>query len=72
MLECVRVSELLQKRVIISFCTIQPNRLTVFVPGTRLNIRANIVDAERIVPSTVEFVDVASLVKNASKGEGLS
>ncbi|HEX4916954.1 MAG TPA: redox-regulated ATPase YchF [Limnobacter sp.] len=53
------------------FCTIEPNVGIVEVPDARLNQLANIVKPERIVPATVEFVDIAGLVAGASKGEGL-
>ncbi|MGV3741700.1 MAG: redox-regulated ATPase YchF [Burkholderiaceae bacterium] len=53
------------------FCTIEPNVGIVEVPDPRLKALADIVKPERIVPSTVEFVDIAGLVAGASKGEGL-
>jgi GTP-binding protein YchF len=53
------------------FCTIEPNVGMVEVPDPRLQALADIVKPERIVPSTVEFVDIAGLVAGASKGEGL-
>jgi GTP-binding protein YchF len=53
------------------FCTIEPNRAVVAVPDARLAKLAAIVHPEKIVPATVEFVDIAGLVKGASKGEGL-
>jgi ribosome-binding ATPase YchF (GTP1/OBG family) len=53
------------------FCTIEPNTGIVTVPDDRLNILANISKTTNIVPTTVEFVDIAGLVKGASKGEGL-
>lgn len=53
------------------FCTIEPNVGMVTVPDERLNELAKIIKPERIVPATVEFVDIAGLVKGASKGEGL-
>ncbi|MDA8229505.1 MAG: redox-regulated ATPase YchF [Desulfitobacterium hafniense] len=53
------------------FCTIDPNVGMVNVPDTRLNVLADMVHPDRIVPATVEFVDIAGLVKGASKGEGL-
>lgn len=52
------------------FCTIEPNKAIVPVPDSRLNELAKIVNPERIQYSTVEFVDIAGLVKGASKGEG--
>ncbi|PAF52580.1 redox-regulated ATPase YchF [Helicobacter sp. 13S00477-4] len=53
------------------FCTIEPNRAVVNVPDERLLELAKIVKPERILHSVVEFVDIAGLVKGASKGEGL-
>jgi GTP-binding protein YchF len=53
------------------FCTIEPNVGMVEVPDPRLKALADIVKPERVVPSTVEFVDIAGLVAGASKGEGL-
>ncbi|MGV0920866.1 redox-regulated ATPase YchF [Empedobacter falsenii] len=53
------------------FCTIEPNVGTVSVPDTRLNQLEAIVNPERVVPAVVEIVDIAGLVKGASKGEGL-
>ncbi|HEY5806340.1 MAG TPA: redox-regulated ATPase YchF [Povalibacter sp.] len=53
------------------FCTIDPNVGIVPVPDPRLAALANIVAPERILPATVEFVDIAGLVAGASKGEGL-
>ncbi len=53
------------------FCTIEPNVGIVEVPDLRLNQLATIVKPERILPATVEFVDIAGLVAGASKGEGL-
>lgn len=53
------------------FCTIEPNVGLVDVPDTRLDTLAKIVQPERIVPTAIEFVDIAGLVKGASKGEGL-
>ena len=53
------------------FCTIDPNVGMVPVPDARLAALAEIVHPERIVPATVEFVDIAGLVAGASKGEGL-
>jgi len=53
------------------FCTIEPNVGTITVPDERLNALAEIVNPERIVPTTIEIVDIAGLVKGASKGEGL-
>jgi hypothetical protein len=53
------------------FCTIEPNVGVVAVPDERLQVLAHISDSEQIVPTRVEFVDIAGLVKGASKGEGL-
>ncbi len=53
------------------FCTIEPNIGVVNVPDQRLTKLANLVNPERVVPATVEIVDIAGLVKGASKGEGL-
>src|SRR5262245_29932172 len=53
------------------FCTIDPNVGIVPVPDPRLQALAEIVTPERILPATVEFVDIAGLVAGASKGEGL-
>jgi GTP-binding protein YchF len=53
------------------FATIEPNVGIVEVPDARLQALANIVHPGRIVPATVEFVDIAGLVKGASEGEGL-
>lgn len=53
------------------FCTIDPNVGIVTVPDTRLDALAKIVQPERILPTTIEFVDIAGLVGGASKGEGL-
>lgn len=53
------------------FCTIEPNVGVITVPDERLNKLAELVVPDRIVPTTVEIVDIAGLVKGASKGEGL-
>jgi GTP-binding protein YchF len=53
------------------FCTIEPNVGVVNVPDPRLEVLESLVDTERVVPATVEIVDIAGLVKGASKGEGL-
>ncbi len=53
------------------FCTIEPNVGVITVPDERLNKLAELVKPHRIVPTTVEIVDIAGLVKGASKGEGL-
>jgi len=53
------------------FCTIEPNKAIVPVPDPRINKLAALVNPERTVAATVEFVDIAGLVKGASQGEGL-
>ncbi len=53
------------------FCTVEPNRAVVPVPDPRLEKIAEITRPEKITPATIEFVDIAGLVENASKGEGL-
>ena len=53
------------------FCTIEPNTGIVELPDPRLHQLAAIVSPERVMPATVEFVDIAGLVAGASKGEGL-
>ncbi|MCD7710682.1 MAG: redox-regulated ATPase YchF [Porphyromonadaceae bacterium] len=53
------------------FCTIEPNVGVITVPDERLNKLAELVHPQRIVPTTVEIVDIAGLVKGASQGEGL-
>jgi len=53
------------------FCTIEPNTGIVSVPDPRLQPLAEIVKPEKIIPATMEFVDIAGLVAGASKGEGL-
>ena len=53
------------------FCTIEPNVGMVPMPDSRLQALADIVSPERIMPTTMEFVDIAGLVAGASKGEGL-
>jgi ribosome-binding ATPase len=53
------------------FCTIEPNVGLVDVPDTRLNKLAELVHPDRIVPTQIEIVDIAGLVRGASKGEGL-
>jgi len=53
------------------FCTIEPNVGIVEVPDPRLNQLAELVKPERVIPATVEFVDIAGLVAGASQGEGL-
>lgn len=54
-----------------AFCTIEPNVGVVAVPDERLNKLAALYDSKKITPTTLEFVDIAGLVKGASKGEGL-
>lgn len=53
------------------FCTIEPNVGVITVPDARLTKLAELVNPQRIVPNTIEIVDIAGLVKGASKGEGL-
>ena len=53
------------------FCTIDPNVGTITVPDERLNKLAELVKPQNILPTTVEIVDIAGLVKGASRGEGL-
>ncbi|MGN0165136.1 MAG: redox-regulated ATPase YchF [Lachnospiraceae bacterium] len=53
------------------FCTIDPNVGVVTVPDERLNVLGEMYNSEKIVPAVIEFVDIAGLVKGASKGEGL-
>ena len=53
------------------FCTIEPNVGVVNIPDKRLNRIVELIDPEKIVPNTVDIVDIAGLVKGASKGEGL-
>jgi len=53
------------------FCTIEPNIGVITVPDPRLEALARIVNPQNVVPTTVEIVDIAGLVKGASKGEGL-
>lgn len=53
------------------FCTIDPNIGMVSVPDERLNVLGKMYNTKKIVPTTIEFVDIAGLVKGASKGEGL-
>jgi GTP-binding protein YchF len=53
------------------FCTIEPNLGTINVPDPRIFELETIVNPERVVPATIEIVDIAGLVKGASKGEGL-
>ena len=53
------------------FCTIEPNHSIINVPDKRLNTLEELVGPEKVIPATVEIVDIAGLVKGASKGEGL-
>ena len=53
------------------FCTIDPNVGVVEVPDERLHVLAEMVHPKKIVPATMEFLDIAGLVRGASKGEGL-
>src|SRR5690606_26773044 len=53
------------------FCTIEPNVGIVLVPVERLDVLAKMYNPEKVTPTTIEFVDIAGLVKGASKGEGL-
>ncbi len=53
------------------FCTIEPNVGVVTVPDERLKVLESLVNPNRVVPTVIEFVDIAGLVKGASKGEGL-
>ncbi len=53
------------------FCTIEPNVGIVSVPDQRLDVLSGIVNPQRVLPTTMEFVDIAGLVKGASRGEGL-
>lgn len=53
------------------FCTIDPNVGVVPVPDARMDALAEIVNPDRILPTTIEFVDIAGLVAGASQGEGL-
>ncbi len=53
------------------FCTVEPNIGIINVPDNRLNKLATLVSPEKVIPATIEIVDIAGLVKGASKGEGL-
>ena len=53
------------------FCTIEPNIGIVTVPDKRIDMLADLIQPEKVTYATVEFVDIAGLVKGASKGEGL-
>ena len=53
------------------FCTIEPNVGVITVPDERLTVLESLVNPQRVLPTVIEFVDIAGLVKGASKGEGL-
>ena len=53
------------------FCTIEPNTGVVLVPDHRLDVLAEMYHPKKVTPTTIEFVDIAGLVKGASRGEGL-
>lgn len=53
------------------FCTIEPNKATVPVPDPRLDVLAKLAKPQRVLCATVDFIDIAGLVRGASKGEGL-
>ncbi len=53
------------------FCTIEPNTGVVMVPDSRLNVLAEMYHPKKVTPTAIEFVDIAGLVKGASRGEGL-
>ena len=53
------------------FCTIEPNTGVVLVPDSRLDVLADMYHPKKVTPTTIEFVDIAGLVKGASRGEGL-
>lgn len=53
------------------FCTIEPNVGVVSVPDKRIDALAQMYEPDKVTPATLEFVDIAGLVKGASKGEGL-
>ncbi|MEQ8407300.1 MAG: redox-regulated ATPase YchF [Gammaproteobacteria bacterium] len=53
------------------FCTLEPNSGIVSIPDTRLDTLADIVKPQKVIPTTVEFTDIAGLVAGASQGEGL-
>ena len=53
------------------FCTIEPNTGVVMVPDSRLQVLADMYHPKKVTPTTIEFVDIAGLVKGASRGEGL-
>jgi GTP-binding protein YchF len=53
------------------FCTIEPNVGVISVPDQRLKVLEGLVNPQKVIPTSIEFVDIAGLVKGASKGEGL-
>jgi len=53
------------------FCTIEPNTGIVPVPDSRIGVLADISNSEKVIPATMEFVDIAGIVKGASEGQGL-
>ena len=53
------------------FCTIEPNVGRVAVPDPRLEVLATLAQSQKIIPTQLEFVDIAGLVRGASRGEGL-
>jgi len=53
------------------FCTIEPNVGVISVPDQRLKVLEELVNPQKVIPTSIEFVDIAGLVKGASKGEGL-
>lgn len=53
------------------FCTIEPNVGVVAVPDERLDVLAKMYDPQKYTPATIEFVDIAGLVRDAHRGEGL-
>ncbi|MBV6646450.1 MAG: 50S ribosome-binding GTPase, partial [Cyclobacteriaceae bacterium] len=53
------------------FCTIEPNVGVITVPDSRLTVLEKLVNPQKVVPTVIEFVDIAGLVKGASNGEGL-
>ena len=53
------------------FCTIEPNVGGIIVPDERLQVLEGLVSPQKVIPTVIEFVDIAGLVKGASKGEGL-
>ena len=54
-----------------AFCTIEPNIGIVNVPDERLDVLSKMYNPKKYTPATIEFVDIAGLVRGASKGEGL-